>query len=88
MKKLLILFMILGLCSPALAETDVAKSVEQILGQKGATQKDVVKFAFPRSDLKVKMGTVAVEPGLALVNFSRALWIFKKWRILVSLDLC
>ncbi len=70
MKKILIVLMIVGLCSPALAESDAAKSLEQILGQKGTTQKDVVKFTFPRSDLKVKMGNVRVVPGLALTSWA------------------
>ena len=36
--------------------------LEKILGRKGTVQGDVCKFAFPRSDLKVKVGDL-VKPG-------------------------
>jgi Domain of Unknown Function (DUF1259) len=51
-------------------------AVEQALGRKGAMQPgDVIKFSFPRSDLQVTVGGVAVKPALALggwVAFKRA----------------
>lgn len=51
-------------------------AVEQALGRKGAMQPgDVIKFSFPRSDLEVTVGGVAVKPALALggwVAFKRA----------------
>src|SRR5215831_5844878 len=41
--------------------------VEDILGRKGAMQPgDVIKFAFPRSDLSVSVGGVTLKPALAL----------------------
>jgi hypothetical protein len=41
--------------------------VEDILGRKGAMQPgDVIKFAFPRSDLSVSVGAVTLKPALAL----------------------
>jgi hypothetical protein len=41
--------------------------VEDILGRKGAMQpSDVIKFAFPRSDLSVTVGGVTLKPALAL----------------------
>jgi hypothetical protein len=41
--------------------------VEDALGRKGAPQPgDVIKFSFPRSDLTVTVGGVAVKPALAL----------------------
>jgi len=41
-------------------------AVEETFGRKGVTQGDVFKISFPRSDLKVKLGSVMIEPGLAL----------------------
>jgi uncharacterized protein DUF1259 len=42
-------------------------SVEEALGRKGAMQPgDVIKFAFPRSDLTVTVGGVTLKPALAL----------------------
>ena len=42
-------------------------AVEQILGQKGTPQPgDVMRFGFPRSDLHVTVGGVALKPALAL----------------------
>src|SRR5437764_814950 len=42
-------------------------SVEDALGRKGAMQPgDVIKFAFPRSDLTVTVGAVTLKPALAL----------------------
>ena len=43
--------------------------VEKLLGRKGTVQGDMLKITFPRSDLKVKVGDVAVEPGLALTSW-------------------
>jgi hypothetical protein len=42
-------------------------AVEEALGRKGAMQPgDVIKFSFPRSDLTVTAGGVALKPALAL----------------------
>jgi hypothetical protein len=42
-------------------------AVEEALGRKGAMQTgDVIKFSFPRSDLTVTAGGVALKPALAL----------------------
>jgi hypothetical protein len=42
-------------------------AVEDALGRKGAMQPgDVIKFSFPRSDLTVMIGGVALKPALAL----------------------
>jgi hypothetical protein len=43
--------------------------VEKVLGRKGAVQEDMIKVTFPRSDLKVTVGEVSVEPGLALTSW-------------------
>src|SRR5262252_9416955 len=51
----------------ALAQTPNWAPVEEALGRKGALQPgDVIKFSFPRSDLAVTVGGVAVKPALAL----------------------
>ena len=49
------------------AQTPNWAPVEEALGRKGALQPgDVIKFSFPRSDLAVTIGGVAVKPALAL----------------------
>jgi hypothetical protein len=40
--------------------------VEGFLGRKGTIAGDVIRFAYPRTDLKVKVGDVKVETALAL----------------------
>ncbi|MEC0236637.1 DUF1259 domain-containing protein [Paenibacillus kribbensis] len=45
------------------------KTLEQIFGRKGTVQDSVFKVTFPRSDLKVKVGEVIIEPGLALTGW-------------------
>lgn len=45
------------------------ETVEKIIGKKGTMQDGVLKFAFPRYDLKVNIGPVAIEPELALTSW-------------------
>lgn len=45
------------------------KTLEQIFGRKGTVQDSVFKVTFPRSDVKVKVGEVMIEPGLALTGW-------------------
>ncbi|MCP1306852.1 DUF1259 domain-containing protein [Paenibacillus tyrfis] len=45
------------------------KTLEQIFGRKGKMQDSVFKVTFPRSDLKVKVGEVLIDPGLALTGW-------------------
>lgn len=45
------------------------KTLEQIFGRKGTVQDNVFKVTFPRSDLKVKVGEVMIEAGLALTGW-------------------
>ncbi|MDP4090969.1 MAG: DUF1259 domain-containing protein [Bacillota bacterium] len=47
----------------------VQESVEKIIGKKGTAQDGVLKFTFPRNDLKVSIGPVSVEPDLALTSW-------------------
>src|SRR5437660_38269 len=45
--------------------------VEEALGRKGAMQPgDVIKFAFPRSDLTVTVAGVTLKPALALGSWT------------------
>lgn len=69
MKKLSIP-LILILFSSAFAQTPSWDAVEKVFGRKGALQGDVFKVSFPRSDLKVKVGEVSVEPALALTSWA------------------
>jgi hypothetical protein len=72
-KKLLVLCLMLAASalSPGLARVHAAdwKGVEKVVGRSGMIQGDMYKVAFPRSDLSVKVGEVAVEPGLALTSW-------------------
>lgn len=71
MKQLFVFLILIGFCPAVLADADTAKSdLEKIFGQKGAAQEDIMKFTFLRSDLKVKMGAIAVAPGLALTSWA------------------
>ena len=45
------------------------ESIEKIIGKKGTIQDGVLKFTFPRYDLKVNIGLVSVEPALALTSW-------------------
>lgn len=45
------------------------KSVESIICRKGSIQNGVLKFTFPRYDLRVNVGAVSVEPELALTSW-------------------
>lgn len=53
----------------ASAQTPNWQAVEKVFGRKGAVQGDVFKITFPRSDLRVKIGEVSIEPGLALTSW-------------------
>lgn len=44
--------------------------VETVFGRKGAVTGSLIKFGFPRSDLHVMIGDVAVQPGLALGSWA------------------
>ena len=51
------------------AQTPDWQAVEKVFGRKGMIQGDVFKITFPRSDLKVNIGEVSIEPGLALTSW-------------------
>jgi len=45
------------------------QGVEKVFGRKGVVQGDVFKITFPRSDLRVNIGEILFEPGLALTSW-------------------
>ena len=61
--------MMAGFVSVASAQPMDWQVVETVLGRKGATQDDMLKITFPRTDLSVRVGEVTVEPGLALTSW-------------------
>lgn len=67
MKKtsLIILILMIGSYHCFSQKTDWS-AVESVFGKKGMVQDNGFKIGFPRSDLKVKVGDFAVEPGFAL----------------------
>lgn len=67
MMKTLILS--LAMFTVAIAQTPDWQSVEKVFNRKGTVQGDVFKISFPRSDLKVNVGAVSIEPGLALTSW-------------------
>src|SRR5574341_51250 len=70
MKKLIAIFFIaLFSFAAAIAQVPDWAEVEKIFARKGAVQGDVLKIAFPRSDLRVKVGDVALQPALALTSW-------------------
>src|SRR6266850_2899059 len=81
MKKLRILAIALcliavpsGVSGPRAGETAGpawCSAVARALGREGSLQPgDVYKVGFPRTDLKVSLGTVRIEPGLALGSWA------------------
>jgi hypothetical protein len=58
-------------CSSSIgyAEQQDWRGVEKVLGRNGTVLGEMLKITFPRSDLSVKVGEVAVEPGLALTSW-------------------
>ncbi len=75
MKRILWLFafLLFGFTS-AYAQSSGWDELEKIFGRKGTVQGDMIKVTFPRTELKVMVGEVPVDPGLALTS-----WIgFKK----------
>ena len=65
MKKITFLFFTLLLASYAFSQIDSA-ALNNVFGKKGTVTGNVYKVAYPRSDLKVKVGDFNVAPGLAL----------------------
>ena len=69
MKRIMVAAVLAGFVSIASAQTSDWQGIESVLGRKGIVQEDMLKVTFPRTDLKVKIGDVTVEPGLALTSW-------------------
>ncbi len=71
MKKyfVLLFFLFFSFSVAAQQKSPDWQAVEKVFGRKGTVQNDVFKITFPRSDLKVKVGEVSIEPGLALTSW-------------------
>lgn len=70
MRHLAIALISLIFSSPLVfAEQQGWQEVETAFGRKGTVQEDMLKITLPRTDLAVKVGEVAVEPGLALTSW-------------------
>ncbi len=69
MKNLFVFFFLLFPSFAAHAQSSDWAEVEKVFGRKGTVQGEVLKIAFPRSDLKVKVGEVVIEPALALTSW-------------------
>ncbi len=65
MKKIIFSFLSLLSFVCCFAQTD-STALNNVFGKKGTVTGNVYKIAFPRSDLKVKIGDFNVAPGLAL----------------------
>ncbi len=68
-RALLVFWALLLSFTAAQAEPSDWDKVEKALGRTGARQADMIKIAFPRTDLSVKIGEILVEPGLALTSW-------------------
>jgi len=62
------------LASPALAQSSTQRlnieGIASAMGKHGDLIGEMYKVSFPRSDLNVKVGNVAIKPALALVNWA------------------
>ena len=66
MKKTAIIILSLLCVYCTYAQQNDWSSVENVFGKKGTVQDNVFKISYPRSDLKIKVGDFAVDPGFAL----------------------
>jgi Domain of Unknown Function (DUF1259) len=59
------------LASPALSQRDVQRldteGIARAIGKQGELTGEMYKVSFPRSDLTVNVGNVAIKPALALM---------------------
>jgi hypothetical protein len=61
------------IAAPSIAQTPQAgawSEVDRVLGRPGTDAPGDVRYGFPRSDLKVRIGDVAIEPPLALGSWA------------------
>lgn len=66
MKKTIYFLFILTISYSCYSQQNEWSTVENVFGKKGTVQGNVFKITYPRSDLKVKVGDLAVAPGFAL----------------------
>lgn len=66
MKKLIVFFYMLCSSVFIFSQQNDWSAIEKVFGKKGTVQNNVFRIAYPRSDLKVKVGDFSVSPGLAL----------------------
>jgi hypothetical protein len=64
-----IIILSLAVSTAVLGQTPDWQPVEKLFNRKGTVQGEVFKVPFPRSDLKIKVGDVLIEPGLALTSW-------------------
>ncbi len=69
MKKFFAFFFLLFSFYTVHAQVSGWAEIEKVFDRKGSVQGEVFKIAFPRADLKVKVGEVAIEPALALTSW-------------------
>jgi hypothetical protein len=70
--RLRILSLICVLCFPILvrAQGMTTSGIDQVLGRSGQKTGDVYRVSFPRTDLHVSIGGLAIKPGLALGSWA------------------
>lgn len=64
-----VMIFLLSFFTVAIAQQPGWQAVEKVFGRKGVVQGDVFKITFPRSDLRVNIGEILFEPGLALTSW-------------------
>jgi hypothetical protein len=69
-RRLTFLVFILVLPFAASAQISDTAKIDQAMGRPGQKIADVYKFGFPRTDLQVTVGGVAIKPGLALGSWA------------------
>jgi hypothetical protein len=67
-KMIMFIAFVAGFCT-SYSQNSEWTGVEQVFGKKGSVQDGVCKIAFPRYDLKMKIGEFTVAPGLALTSW-------------------
>ncbi len=69
MKKILFIILVSAIALPAAAQPPSWDLVENILGKKGTIQENMLKVAYPRTDLDVKVGDVTVDARVGLTSW-------------------
>lgn len=50
--------------------SQLSEQINSIIGKKGTISEEVIKFTFPRFELRVNIGQVELEPELALTSWT------------------